>query len=110
MIRLVKGFSLFDVPKMMAVIKMMFQKNLLYIVENDEELANNREIDNNNIEAVLIISYFLKIFKLILVIANITYLIGMGWFLLCETLADFQQGVLLLDGTDEKMDEDTFIS
>jgi len=50
MVRLVKGFSLFDVPKMMAVIKMMFQKNLQYIVLNDKELANDRDIDNNNIE------------------------------------------------------------
>mmetsp|Transcript_26418 Transcript_26418/g.40331 ORF Transcript_26418/g.40331 Transcript_26418/m.40331 type:complete len:286 (-) Transcript_26418:1043-1900(-) len=108
MIRLVKGFSLFDVPKMMAVIKMMFQKNLLYIVENDEELANNREIDNNNIEAVLIISYFLKIFKLILVIANITYLIGMGWFILCEANADFSLNIEHLPDA-SKDEHDVFI-
>ena len=108
MIRLVKGFTLFDVPKMMEVVKSGFQKNLHYIVENDEELANNREIDNNNIEEILIISYVLKIFKLIVVIMNITYLIGMIWMILCELIADFYMDIEDLT-TYEDDDNDTFI-
>ena len=108
MIRLIKGFSLFDIPKMMALIKQGFQKNLQYIVENDKELANNREIDNNNIEEILIISYILKIFKLVVVIMNITYLIGMFWQILCEFIADFYMDIddlVTYDGDDN----DTFI-
>jgi len=89
MIRLHKGFKLFDVPKLMGFIKSLFMKNLLYIVENDKELANNREIGNNNIEEILIISYTLKIFKLVVVILNITFLIGMFWRILTEFEADF---------------------
>jgi len=108
MIRLVKGFSLFDIPKMMEFIKNAFKKNLEYIVENDEELANNREIDNNNIESILLASYGLKIFKLVVVIMNITYLIGLCWYIICELIADFYMDIDDLT-TYTSADNDTFI-
>ena len=35
------------------------------------------------------ISYLLKILKLFIVIANISYLTGVGWLILCEAIRDF---------------------
>ena len=41
MLRIIKGFVLFDVPDMMAFVKAQYQKKLQVIVDNDPELAND---------------------------------------------------------------------
>jgi hypothetical protein len=49
MLRIIKGFVLFDVPDMMAFVKRQYQKKLQVIVDNDPELANDIDQDNTNI-------------------------------------------------------------
>ena len=49
MLRIIKGFVLFDVPDMMAFVKSQYQKKLQVIVDNDPELANDIDQDNTNI-------------------------------------------------------------
>lgn len=89
MLRIVKGFKLFDVPDMMAFIKRQYQKKMQFIVDTDPELANDIDQDNTNIKQILAISYTLKTFKLVVVILNISYLTGVLFYVLCELVEDF---------------------
>jgi hypothetical protein len=67
----------------MKLIKMIFNKRLDYIVHSNKQLANNNEIDNNNISKLLMISYFFKISKLVLTMVLLSYFMGLGWYILC---------------------------
>lgn len=62
---------------------MMFNKRLESIVESNKTLANNNEIDNNNISKLLMISYFFKIIKLVMTMVLLSYFMGLGWYILC---------------------------
>ena len=84
LLRIKKGFRLFDVSKMMNILKNRYKEKLNIIIEEDHELANNIEIDNNKIEELLTISYVLKTIKLIIIIINISFLTGTFWLMLCE--------------------------
>ena len=46
-------------------------------------------MDLNNDEKLLLTSYLLQILKLVIIIANISYLTGVGWLILCEAIRDF---------------------
>ena len=89
LLRIKKGFRLFDVSKMMQKLKDRYKKKQLLIIENDFELANSIDEDNNKIEELLWISYVLKTFKLIVIITNISFLTGVFWLMLCEFNHDF---------------------
>lgn len=62
---------------------MMFNKRLESIVESNKTLANNNEVDNNNISKLLMISYFFKIIKLVMTMVLLSYFMGLGWYILC---------------------------
>ena len=53
LLRIKKGFRLFDVSKWMTSLKLKYMKKLNVIIEEDHELANNIEIDNTKIEELL---------------------------------------------------------
>lgn len=57
--------------------------------EDDQELAENKNLDTNKIKAILIVSYLLKTFKLAMIILAVSYVIGMLWLILCEAHQDF---------------------
>ena len=40
--------------------------------------------DHNNIENMLIINYLLKTLKLVILILNVSYFLGNGWFIICD--------------------------
>ena len=48
-------------------------------MENDPSFGENVDEDNTNIEMLLNISYCFKTFRLIMIIINISYFIGMFW-------------------------------
>ena len=89
MIRLWQGFKIFDVQKIMGYIKKFYQKKLEYLVANNDKLANNIVIDNNSIEEVLFIKYFLKLIKFVIIILNVSYILGMMWLIMCKAIEDF---------------------
>ena len=87
--RLNKGFTLFDVPVMMDKIKTYYQNSLQKLVDNDPRIANDIDADHNNIEKILNISYALRILKLVIIIGNISYLLGLMWLVMCDLVFDF---------------------
>ena len=68
----------------MRQVKMLFSKNLERIIQNEPELAENSDLDNNNIMLILMISYFFKTFKLVIIILTVSYFIGMVWYIYCD--------------------------
>jgi hypothetical protein len=113
MIRIQRGFDLFDVRRINTFVKGRFDKQIQNIIENDPALAEDKDQDNNKIQDILMVSYAIKIFKLVVVILNITYLTGVIWLILCEFLLDFKYDI---SNTSESWSfyeteyEDTFIN
>lgn len=89
MYRIIKGFNIFDVPNIMEKVKAHYQEQLQNLVKEKPELANDINADNNSIEEVLQISYSLRILKLVVIILNISYLIGLMWLIMCDCMNDF---------------------
>jgi hypothetical protein len=89
MLRVIKGLSLFDVHKMMKHVKSIFHKKVKFIIDTDNELANDIDRDSTNIGYILVISYTLKTLKLIIVILNTSYITGVMFLVLSEGVDDF---------------------
>ena len=89
MLRLIKGFALFDVHRIMEAIKNIYKKKLQNIIKNHPKLANNEDQDNNKIEQILFISFTLRVLKLIVIILNISFITGLSWILGCQMIQDF---------------------
>jgi hypothetical protein len=106
LLRIKKGFKLFDVAKIMAKFKNHYKEKIQAIIEENHELANSIEIDNNKIEEILRVSYILKTMRLTMVLINISFLTGVFWLLLCEFIQDFVYDV---DPGDQDFDEDLFM-
>jgi hypothetical protein len=52
--------------------------------KNDTRFAENIHESNNMIEETLLISYILKIIRVIIIIINASYLVGMFWLIILE--------------------------
>lgn len=89
-IRLVNGFKLFHVANIMKTIKKQFQRKLEIIIKEKPELADNMDIDNNNISLLIMISNALKIFRLVIIILSISYFLGFAWFIICQEFFERQ--------------------
>lgn len=51
-------------------------------------MANDNTVDNNKMVQIMAISLALKTFKLIIIIMNFSYFIGMLWLTMCNTIQD----------------------
>lgn len=67
---------------------MIFNKRLERLVIENPKLANNSDVDNNNIMLILMISYFFKVVKLVIFILIVSYFMGMLWYIYCELTHD----------------------
>ena len=82
-VRMQKGNYLLSSNTFMRQVKELFKQRLNRIIEEEPELADNSDLDNNNIMTILMISYFFKTFKLIVVIVTISFFMGMMWYIYC---------------------------
>ena len=74
---------------MMNFVKKYHAKDIMKKIDKNPSLATNLYIDSNKIEELLVLSYILKIFKLVIIIMNLSYLVGVFWLVLCEAVYDF---------------------
>lgn len=74
---------------MMNFVKRYHAKDIMKKIDKNPSLATNLYIDSNKIEELLVLSYILKIFKLVIIIMNLSYLVGVFWLVLCEAVYDF---------------------
>ena len=62
----------------------MLRDRLLIKIEKDPLIDENTLVDNNNIDILMNIKYFLETFKLVLVIFNVSYFTGIIWIIFCD--------------------------
>jgi len=63
------------------------------MIENDDPEALSRLADNTYIKEILMCSYILKTIKQIIIIMNVSYFVGMFWWILCVFEEDYTYGV-----------------
>jgi hypothetical protein len=79
-----------------------------YIVQksnNDQAFANDILISNNMIDESLLIKFGLTIFEQILVVINLSYIIGMLWLIQCSAVEDFLLDTEFSQSQDEHPEE-----
>lgn len=94
-IRIRKVNAIFNVQLFMTEVKKISYSRLERMIEHDPDLAENQDIDNNNIELLMKIGYGLKTLKLAIVIFNISYFMGIIWLIYCDFTRDpefFEKG------------------
>ena len=60
------------------------------MVDTNYQLANSKLHDNSKIVSLLILSYFLRTLKLVVIITNASYFLGIIWYIFCEAELGFQ--------------------
>jgi hypothetical protein len=63
---------------------MFFNKRLEKLILENPSLAQNSDIDNNNIMLILVISNLQKVIKLVVFIGLVSYFMGMLWYIYCK--------------------------
>jgi hypothetical protein len=89
LMRLNKGFDILHVPTLMSKIKIIYKERSVKRIEEDPRIGNDKMNDNNKIQEVLLINYGIKITKMVIVILNFSYLLGMFWYIMCKLVEDF---------------------
>ena len=84
LIRLFKGLKMFNVNAMMTFVKEYLYSYVIERSKHDSSFAQNIHESNNMIEETLLISYILKIIRVIIIIINASYLVGMFWLIILE--------------------------
>jgi hypothetical protein len=91
-IRLIETFALLtDNKGFMNIIKKFFESRLKKVCE-DPKLAENIDLDQNKIMMVIMIGYAFKTFKLVIVIFQVSYFIGIFFYIYCSIVKDAANG------------------
>ena len=64
-------------------------KNIKEFAEKYPEIAEDPMIDSNKMMQIMGITLFLRTLKLVILIVNFSYFIGMGWYIMCQTIQNF---------------------
>jgi len=84
MIRIKRAMNLLNIHRIMKIIKQFYKERLKREIRNNPQIKDDTTSDNNGLEQILIIYNTLKTCKLIYMIANCTYFIGMSWIIMCN--------------------------
>jgi hypothetical protein len=95
--RCLKGLNQLNVPRFMKGVKEYFKKKLIELEKTDPKLADDSTTDNTKMKQIIFISLTLKTLKLVLVVFNFSFFIGMFWLLVCITIEEFKQQKHYLD-------------
>lgn len=87
-IRLTKGLKFFNVQQTMDYFKRKHEVKVLAQIDKDPALEENLNVDQNNIDYFFNLHYLLKIFKLFLMIMNVSYFTGIIWLIFCQVTHD----------------------
>lgn len=82
--RIMKGYHLLGKNTFMRQVKALFFNRLQMLIVRDPVMAENSDLDNNNITLILMITNFFRTFKLVIVILTVSYFMGMMWYIFCD--------------------------
>ena len=83
-IRVGIGFRLFNLRRIMSDIRSFQSNRLSRIISNDPIAAEDTISDQNKITRIIMVNFFLRIFKLGMVIVHVCYFLGLFWIIFCE--------------------------
>ena len=90
--RIVKGLQIFKIRTIIDKIKYNVRKRVNAKCKEDPTLAENQDIDSNCINILFNIGYALRTIKLILIIVNVIFFLGLAWLIFSELTRDFTDG------------------
>mmetsp|Transcript_8274 Transcript_8274/g.12665 ORF Transcript_8274/g.12665 Transcript_8274/m.12665 type:complete len:275 (-) Transcript_8274:174-998(-) len=82
--RLVIGFRIFSVPKIMALIKGFYKQRMEQLIETNPQIAEDTIMDQNNISLLIKINNAMKIMLLVMIILNTSYFLGFFWYIVSD--------------------------
>ena len=86
-LRLVAGFKILNVGKIMEKIKGLQKKKIAKAIEEQqgfEDEEQNLLSDQNDISLLIFTNYALRIFKLVIIIGNFSYFLGFLFYVYCD--------------------------
>ena len=90
-IRVINAMKVLDVQTIFEGIQSIQRKNSIKMIKKDPIFGEDTSQDHNNVEKLLKIKYCLRTLKLILIILNFSYFLGMFWLIISSqvhTLTD----------------------
>ena len=87
--RMVKAMRIFDVSKIMSKIEKLWMQRNLDQTKKDITRDYEKTIDFNKIQTLILIGYILKTAKLVIHIINISYFLGMIWWVYQEIINEY---------------------
>lgn len=112
-IRIHKGIRIFSVPAMMKGIKNFNAYRLDNMIKKNLEVGNDKNNDRIKINMLMMISYTLRILKLVIILFNLSYFFGIAWYIYCNLvnkIITHQIWEELATGEHPKEEEEYFIS
>ena len=83
-IRITKAIEKFNVGYLMSKLKIYSIRKIEEEIQNDPAIGEDTVTDHNRIESIMKIGYALKIFKLVLVILNTSYFVGIMFMIMAD--------------------------
>ena len=90
-IRLFNGFKIFSVPALMMKMKVINNKIIEKMIKYDKDKAEDTLEDNNNISSLILFNFFMSTFKLAIIILNISYFLGIGWYIYVDLIRKYKE-------------------
>ena len=81
-----------DISTIIKYVKELQKKRLAYMEKANPVLLNEPSIDHNMMGPIMYFSHFLKTMKLVFIIFNISYFVGMGWLIYCRVIESLKEG------------------
>ena len=83
-IRLKKGLLMIEARTIMKHVKHFYQSRLQQMIDSEDPRADSSLEDQTKIKQILIIRYAISTFRLIVLILNTSYFLGIFWYILCN--------------------------
>ena len=68
----------------MDMIKTKMRERRERKIKNDPNVGEDTINDHNNIEEIMLTGYTLKTLKLVIIILNLSYFLGLVWIIFCK--------------------------
>jgi hypothetical protein len=86
--RVIDGFRLFDIKKVMAALRKFYRNRLEKIILRDPVRAIDKVSNQNKISEQIVINYCIKIIQLALIIFHMCFFLGIFWYIVAEIVAN----------------------
>ena len=83
-IRMIKGLGVFNVQEIHSNMKQRVIDSNKKRIKADGNWGEDKIQDKNQVDNLLMMMYGLKVFKLVLVIVNISFYMGIIWMIFCD--------------------------